>query len=347
MSATAAWELLYALRLRHGYYDTDTCPLLQIAPTVECLALLRRFGCRQRSVDGGAEVWFDTTLSPPAISRLPESAALRFALVARDPAIFTITDLPQPPGGAGELLQYFSARATRAEGDALVFQPPAGTSLPAKSAAFRHRFATTQTAETVSVADPLDGSRRWQGAAPAGPFQDLSLDLRGLAEGRYTLHLDGAAVLDFFLTLAPPPFGLIEIWPTNTSLPMATRLVHDATTIQPQSYEARFSARSVIWRYAVFGLGDRHAKITNGAGSAAFSGPVEEIIGGKPATVFTSDIAMPLHQSAMAAYRFRLTWSDSGGVQHEQILAIPSARDVSLDRGPKGAFHVSTMYVFL
>ncbi len=325
-----SYQELFSIECLHGYFSDRLCTVLRLTPTPECASMLRRYQLLFRRTTAGGKVLYTMQ---DGVDRLPlydETVPFTFTLVSSDPLLDTYTD------GAVESLdaprntvRYFS---NREENVADIFdqqrlllhpagQPFAQPALPVRPHVFTHTFKQAVKGANLQVSDILRGQLVWESQTPEQPMQAWTIDLRAQPPGRYTLVVDGAAVLDFYLGEAPVKklWAVVEIFAGGANqvqhIPEACQAIDAAghAYTPTRTFTIALDSARTFWRYYIFdreqgGAPDGEYEIVdksrNGtsAGRDAANG-IEFIrrddpktLDGRPVLVFQSKQALTLSQ---------------------------------------------------
>jgi hypothetical protein len=243
-----SYRQLFSVECLHGYFADHICRTLTWAPTLECARLLARCRMIFKPAAGGGTVYCEQTAEAPS---LPDAQVpFAFMLTSTDPLLDTYTDGDL---GAGtqpvDAVHYFSNGVLESADlygqPRLLMHPPsqpfAQPALELRARRFMHRF-DAPVQGTVRIVDAARGTCVWT-AAGAGERVAVAVDLRGCADGRYALTVDGAVALDFYLVEAARlrPWALVEI--------LANELQFAAG---PSTFTVALEARKTVWRYYIF-----------------------------------------------------------------------------------------------
>jgi hypothetical protein len=106
--------------------------------------------------------------------------------------------------------------------------------------------------------DNLHGHPVWKSQTPEQPVQAWNIDLRAQPPGRYTLAVDGATVLDFYLSEAPVAkrWGVVEIFAGGPNqvkhIPQACQAIDAGGQGHTRSFSIALDSSKTLWRYYIF-----------------------------------------------------------------------------------------------
>jgi hypothetical protein len=264
---TSSYRELFSIECLHGYFSDRLCRVLELTPTPECANMLRRYQMLFRRTAAGGKVLYSVQ---DGVDRLPlsdETVPFSFSLASTDPLLDTYTDgTAESPAAPRDTVRYFS---NRDENVAEVFgqqrlllhpvgQPFSQPALPVRSHMFTHTFARPLKGARFQVMDNLHGQPVWESKTPEQPVQAWNIDLRAQPPGRYTLAVDGAAVLDFYCSEAPAAkqWGVVEIFAGGPNqvkhIPQACQAIDAAGRAHTRTFTIALDSSKTLWRYYIF-----------------------------------------------------------------------------------------------
>jgi hypothetical protein len=162
----------------------------------------------------------------------------------------------------------------------------------------------------------------------SGPINYL-VNLDQLEDGAYELWLNNQLGRKFFLSNQSLDVSCIGVVQIN----METLISHNKDSLK---YHIDFDSRSVHWRYKIVVPASRKIEVQQmsitGIAGENYEGPIEEpLMADQTASIFTSDIALPLKYSMETTPILKITYtsnfSDNGTL--ELKLPIPGAESIS------------------
>ncbi len=372
MTATQ-YAALFRIECLHEYFG-GLCPSLVVSPTEDCRKLMGRYRMLFRSSTGGGVVLAPLESPPGALRQFDESLPFTFRLTMLEPAFDSYTEPgPDKNSGPEQSVFYFDNTADQ---HAELFGAPRqllhspgnalqSAALPVRPKMFTFTLPATDSGGNLQIVEPLTKQVLWKGSA-ANPNASLMVDLRGLAEGRCILEMDGKELLKFYLSDVSPAqqWGAISIYAGGSlqaeALPQNCRALDSSGMAAPRTFTVALASRKTTWRYYIIDSADKQdfsghelsvtlRKPAEGRqDSIAFvrlSQPVT--VDGRTAWVFESKAPLPLLQSQ--ASEFSLTLRPNGnGRRGERAIRLPYAQpgSLALKEGPGARSLCTEVFVY-
>jgi hypothetical protein len=274
-----AFNELFRIEVRHGYFAGGLCPIIEIGPTGRCARMLDRYGCLFRGSAGSGSVYYSDA---GLLKGFDEASPFGFAVTAAASELVNCTDMTSAPAARPDAtLWYFSNLA-----------PQANRLLHPADEPFRN-------ASLHVVSQP-----------PALPLIDMLGNQipNPEKEGRYRAQAPAGKPYDFYLSDVAPArrWGIVEIFPQSNRVWDADGRVSGIAV-----FSLSLAARSSIWRYYVVTqspadraydayrievVPPRGAKGNGGDPSISFRQPESCDLNGKKAWMFESENALPLSE---------------------------------------------------
>ena len=267
------YRSLFTLACKHDYFADGVAAPLGLMPSDDCAVLMAQYGLLFRATPGGGAVYYN---NPALLASFDLATPLIFCIVNNDTALlnYTAIDLSaQSAGGSGPTLAdsvfYCDNRSDPGGELAPPFTSSAVVKMPPQ---FAYCFTAPVSTAQLIVQDALQGATEWQLQTPPQPTASADVDLRGLPPGRYSLSVNGAAVLQFYLcgargSASAGAWGITAIYlggPAQAAyLGHGCSVLDDQGNITPQSYTMSMTARSTVWRYRIFNNGGDPHKYDN------------------------------------------------------------------------------------
>ena len=212
----------FGIQCLHDYFSDGLCRVLSLRPTRECAKLLARYGCLFRPMDAGGAVYYSDAGDGKFVRDYVENRPLGFTLTCDDPLLesYTDIDLSDARASPAESFYYFNNTDCNSDSDSgrLLLRPPgaalASGPVVVKPSAFLVDFGAPLGEATLSVLESLNGQTVWERTTAKEKTSSWNLNLTDLAEGRYSLKVNGKAAMEFYLFHQPAVqyWGLVEIF---------------------------------------------------------------------------------------------------------------------------------------
>lgn len=333
---------LFGIGIVHPYFGSGPCTALSLRPTPACLGLMQQYGLYfQPLADGGAVFCRDPQRAATYASPQP----LDFTLYNSDPALLNYSAIDQSAlsasSGKGPALSdtlFYADNLGSAAGalcpdfaDSALILRPSGFTVP---------LAAPVSAARVAVMDAL-GQPRYTGTTPEAPQAAVPLALGALPAGRYSVRVDDATVLDFYLQPQPcaRSFGVLAVYPGGPlQAPLMDRgcpAIAADGSLTDRQYTFTLAPRATVWRYHVFSSNLQLGAWTVQAAAPGDAAGPSFVCTNPDATaapwIFESQ--QPIAMAAFPdAYRITLNKPVAAGRKGRggQKIALPYARGASL-----------------
>lgn len=330
------YQRWFDISCTHSYFADQTCRPLSFIPTPDCRRLLQRYRLLFRAVPGGAEVYYNPEDPLKLLDGYAEKQPFTFAIHCSDPALLSFTHIASPtqcldvPG-----IYYFDnlASALIDNDKRLLHAPgsPFGTGkLPLRAPRF-NVSSTDNSAAGASVSLHGQSEAVWQTDGPL----PATVDLAGLDDGRYRLHIGDDSTQDFYLSAdinAARQWGVAAI-----------HIASDPNAKLGQSYQIQLARRECVWCYYLISrsleegpiagtilTSDRRREIGEPAAAINFdSVQPSTTVNGLPAMMYKSRQRLPLYEvpDSDLSFSFR---ADAGRASPGTERSLPYARPAEL-----------------
>ena len=289
---------LLKLKIDHGYYGSDT-PGIKLIATHSTLKTLAKTRCRLRTMPDGIELYASAPSggTPKRLEGI--GMILSFWLETTDPDFWTVTQ-PDWTGDAVNNCFFLSEKTEQAQQIASA----SANMLPTRPKSFHETFSAAISGETLSLIDWRGGAPVWTSAVKVQGQKTLDLSLAAVPDGRYSLHLDGTQLREFYLTdrAVSGYWGVIEI-----DLGSAEPTQHGQ---DPLTYGIVFKPRKSRWRYVIRSLKkDRdlgQARIIATPKAINFNDAIPDPSGRPDIWIIESETVLPLYASPAAHHTMTL-----------------------------------------
>ncbi|MBZ5524631.1 MAG: hypothetical protein LAP21_20525 [Acidobacteriia bacterium] len=346
------YEVLFRIECLHGYFGGKACRSLNLSPTEDCRALLRRYQMLFRATEGGGTVY--AIRQPPSglLRGFDESAPFTFTLTSTDPALdaYTETDSSEISSPMESLFYFDNTADQQAE----VFgerrqllhaakNPLAGAAIPVRPSVSNYTPDAKVPDGPLQVLDPLSGQALWQ--APAKGGKPVTLELRRLPVGCYRIVMSGKELQKFYLSGRPASqqWGAISIYAGGSR--QSAHLPANCQSILPngdsslRTFTLALQARKTIWRYYIIDpAGKQEFNSYELTGMAKRTTPPEAAadlsfrrlpdtapVDGRTACVFESQSPLPLLYSPASEFAFTLR-PGGNGKRGDRSIRVPYAQ---------------------
>jgi hypothetical protein len=263
------FKKLVTVEVLHDFYQSGKSSDFRIIPTRECAKVLSNLKLRFIPTNHGffiglqvAEVISQDTFRP--FLTLDQPFRLSFYLIATNPHLFTISQLPdKKPSGqvfyltnrfdkqiAGppllRLLSGHSGGDLRVSGNDLV-----------RSVGGVFKYSLSQPGAAVTVTDSFSGQVVWPTPAlPQGSGEQIECNLSKVPDGRYHLEEDNGFSIELYKDdqlASSGALGVVEIFSDSpvAAYQFLETLGGGQIVAHPLTYSVRFVSRQSIWRYFI------------------------------------------------------------------------------------------------
>jgi hypothetical protein len=272
----AAFQPLFRVRVRHGYYASGRAEGDYLLEPSELTRRLTHQGVILKPLADGCAALVEVLpgTAPAQLARPLAAADLQFTFLchARSPHLQNVTDLPAYRPGR-TVFAFDNLRDDRANNLLHLGDAVSGTRQgPAIALAAGSTLAYTLPAPAATASLTLKdrfGKTRWQGtlvlADATQPTADVRFDLSsipGIGPGRYTLSDAAGGSMAFYYDPdlnGRRPFAIVEIFASTATLtsggsefvPAPYRFLTGDRITLTADYVIAFEPRATTWRYRV------------------------------------------------------------------------------------------------
>jgi hypothetical protein len=340
----AGLSSLFGISCPHTYFADQLCDAFTLAPTNACQKLMSQYGLLFRPVRGGGTMYYSDAERIKAYS---DWRPLDFIIANKDPDLLNYSAIDLASLSEGSNARFLLADsifyADNLQQQSAELSPDfSDSALPIQPPVFFYDSSQPLVSAQLSLLDPLQ-QVCWQQVSSSLPQTAIQIALHGVPPGRYTLQVNGAKVLDFYLSLQPGvhQFGTLAIYPGGAQqspwMPQACAAISaDGVLTNPQ-YTFSLSPRQTVWRYHIYSTIDlrtwhvqaapaRGASVTSSVPTFICSNP-----DGPSPWVYESRQAIALEQ-APATWNFALTrfLNSERAVRGGSKIKLPYARGATL-----------------
>jgi hypothetical protein len=353
-----AYERLFRIRLRHGFYTDGSARDFRLEPSPWCRRELSQHGTLFRAEpDGGSLcVQVEPGSAPPSLFSPLAEQRFQFLLFGTQPYAASVTDLPAHAPGRS-VFYFNNLREDAAEGrlhlgDSVAARRVGDPLVVVSGAVLDYVLPVPRTRVPITVRDLFGNTvLATELGDPEQSSTQLRLDLRQahLTPGYHEARDDQGGVLPFFY--APElalmrPFAVLEVFADTAALtpdqtnrvPAPYRFIEAGVFNVGREYTLQLAARPTIWRYVV--VKKYASNVDVDLAGLSITGPVDfDRTLGPDRASFDSSEPMPLSEARSEV-----------SLQHDgtSILALPSPRiSTPLSAGAGPNEHVSEMFVYV
>lgn len=371
---------LFSVRCLHDYFADHICKALSLRPTAECSRLLERYECLFRPTADGGAVYYAEVAQRNSLQDYQEGRPFSFTLTSSDPFLDIYTDMEVSDAGISRAERYYyfdnlNRYVDEFRGKERPLLHPPGAALAngpiaAKPRSFRYTFDSPRRSATLKVIDAVRKQIVWETTTPSNALSGWSLELAALPAGRFSLEVDNAQALEFYLSDEPPVkhWGLVEIFPGGPALtgvvPEDCRVIDADGSPTPRHFAISMNSRPTIWRYHIIDkvsgqqsyddfmvVGTRKnpaGKSSRESKSIPFTRTQQQTGDGERILLFESQQGIPLYRFPSDKHVFSFT-PKAQGTNADSALKLPyaQARSTKLDAESGAQRMCSDIYVYL
>lgn len=250
---------LASIACRQPYFAPGTALPLSLAPDAATQVLMRQYGILFRPQNGGGELY---CRDPSLMGRYAAAQPLAFTVTNNDPYLLNYSMIEQgrlgmhTDSGTPLAQSVFYADNLHDAGGRLL-PDFSGSAIALRPARFNQALAAPVSSASVVLVDAL-GLPAWRQQTPDEPQSVIQLAPRGIPAGRYSLQVDGAQVLDFYLApqFGARPFAVLAIYPGGPAqaarMPAGCAMIGADGALTAQEYSFQLMPRATVWRYHLF-----------------------------------------------------------------------------------------------
>ncbi len=350
------FNTLFEVEILHEYHKSGVSGDFMIEPSALCLKTLEDHSLLFGLTPKGFAVMYEGAGGAEPLRPVDGELKLTFIMRAENPFLLNYTDLPFENPSA-HIYRMHNMNDNQQGGDLLL---TAGTDSAYVSTAdrlafkpfyFRYSADSAALSAAVEIRDEFDKQIYSETIGVVDGRLDFPVDLRGRRPGRFSLKIDGTAVLDFYASDEPAGgdvFGVIEIF-ANDHVPAHYRFTDSGGGVAEKRYRVKFGKRRTFWNYLVVlkhrsDAAPEDLEVSYPDPSVTFDRKaVQDLSDGTKAVPFVSSTALPLQGEPVKG--IRLKKSGGNGMFEIENLPNPTVRSVRPDAANNRVY--SDIYVYV
>jgi len=351
------YQKLVQLDFYHDYFDGWAGNQFMVRPTVETNLELKKAQLMVVADTRGISILVPTDSETPTKLKDTVESKFRFSFLvsAKDPTFLNYTQLPLSLSGSKA---YYWTNDSRQKQPTIIatengykVRETDGVGIAPKK--FQFTFQKPVEEGTVTLNNSKGEVISAIEVQADQPLPYLNIDVSPYEEGIFEIIVNNEVVHEFFAldTVIGDHFlGIVTIANDAQIFP-ETKLVDDAGTMTPRTFQLNFPARSTHWKYYIIKKGAALAEdlaIVNGSKEAVFEGPSNSTLPtGDEAEVFVSTGALALKARSDYKFELRRGYDGTAGSGSKLIARLPVADPVRIIPDTPTNRVFSEIYVYL